>query len=102
LAVITPEGLNPGCKVCKWIRVRMSKPLPANRTTVNATSPAISICRRRSRSPLATVRLAIDERKLTLRTASAGNMPNSTLVSTETTNVKTSTRPSSGTPATGR
>src|SRR2546421_7926965 len=44
----------------------------------------------------------MDKRKLTLRVASAGSMPNKTLVNSEATEVKTITLPSRGTLATGR
>ena len=80
----------------------MSRPEAANSTTVRATSPAINPWRRRWLPPPATARLVIEERRSTLRAASAGSMPNRMLVNNDTARVKPITRPSRGTPVTGR
>src|SRR6267143_1181077 len=74
--------------------VQMSSPAPARSTTVSATSPAINPCLRRMLPPPMIERLAMEDRRSTLLVASAGSMPNNTLVNKESESVKASTRPS--------
>ena len=101
-ALMTPFGLKPGGMLSRWMSVRMSSPAAASSTTVRATSPVINPCRRRTRPAPITLRLAIEDRRSTFPVVSAGNMPNSTLVSSERDSVKPRTRLSRGTFATGR
>ncbi len=83
------------------MRVRISRPEAASSTTVSAISLTISACRRRMVAPDC-VRDADRGTQIDRRVTSAGSMPKSTLVSSERRSVNASTRPSSGTLATGK